>query len=288
MTKPDKELDKALTAAEENRDPAIADLVMLADELERELAGDPPSATRDRALFIEGVGARKRSMWSSLTVPAVAVIALLAFLALSGRGAMPGDALYPVREVLHSAGLASAPVDEANKHLDQAALLLAKAEGAYAAGSSQVAARYATTALKVLGQAEEHMRDLPAADRQRFARRIDDMTLRAVTFIQLGDESRPDTDDRDSSGPGSDDSDDDDNSGPGSDDSDDTDNSGSGSDDSDDRSGSDDSDNSGSGSDDSGGDNSGSGSDSSGSGSGDDREDVLDDRRDELEDRRDD
>ena len=297
MTKPEKDLDRALNATEPNGDPSIDALVMLAADIERDLAVEAPPASRDRAMFIEGVAARKRSMWSSLTIPAVAGLALLGFIAFSGRAAMPGDALYPVRRVLNSAGLASSPVEEATRHLNQARLLLAKAEGAGSAGSEERAARYATTALKILGQAEEHMRYLEARDRQRLGAQIDSLTAQAVTFIQLDVDESVESDRDDNSGSGSDDSDSDDNSGSASDDSGSDDNSGSGSDDSDsddnsgsgsDDSGSDDSNRDEiSGSDDSGGDNSGSGSDNSGSGSGDDREDVLDDRSDAMEDRAD-
>jgi hypothetical protein len=297
MRNTEKNLDKALTGFERTGDVEIDGLVDVADDLTRQLAVGVPSQPRERALFIEGVGARKRSFLSSLIAPAIAVAALMLVIAVIGRTALPGDSLYPVRKVLRSAGLATSPATDLERELEKAQLDIDKAQAAVDRGSDPVPS--AVAALMHLGRAEGYLNEVDASDRVGFEGDIAFLEEQAVVLIKIGP-----ADDKggqrsgsgdDSSGSGSDDSGGDtsgsddsggDSSGSGSDDSggdtsgsDDSsgDNSGSGSDDSgSDTSGSDDStdDNSGSGSADSGGDTSGSGSgdstdDNSGSGSGD-------------------
>jgi hypothetical protein len=278
MTRREKELARALDGFEKTGDHELDSLVETADALTEGLAVSTPAHPVGRAMFIEGVAARKRSFMSSLVAPGVAVIALLIVIAAFGRSALPGESLYPVRNVLRSAGLASAPNTELQAEIDDARLLLTRARSAYERDQDE-GERFVIAALMSLGRAEGFLDDVGAADRVTFESRIDALRTQAVSLIHIGDEL--DDDDRsgrsgdDGSGTGSDDSgSDDDNSGSGGDD----DNSGSGSDDS----GGDD-DNSGSGS-----SNSGSGSDSSGSGSGSDDADDLQDRQDDLRDEQED
>jgi hypothetical protein len=291
MNNPETDLDRALTTSSRTGDPEVDDLATTAGIVAQALAVPTPRSAQDRALFIEAVAARKRSLLSRVAAPSIAIAATFVVLAVLGRAAVPGEALYPVNQVLRTAGLAGDPVVGIERDLQDARLLVGRARSAIAT-STAGAERLAVSALMELGQARDHLRALEPGDRALYEAQIETLTDRALSVIRLSveeadrdDNSGPGSgeDDSDNSGPGSDnsgsgsdDSDDDsDNSGPGSDNSGSgSDNSGSGSDDSDD-----DSDNSGSGS-----DNSGSGSDSSGSGSGDDAED----RADELEDRADD
>ena len=263
MTRREKELERALEGLDRTGDEELDALVDTADDLSTRFSSIVPSRPEGRAMFIEGVTARKRSFVSSLAAPGIAVAAFLVFLAVLGRGAAPGESLYPVRNVLRSAGLAEAPTVEIDKEVDDASLALAQARSSFDEGP-RVVERLAAAALMSLGRAEGYLDQVGAGDRALFEDRIAALRLRALSLIRMS-ATDDDLESDDSSGPGSDEGDDD-NSGPGSgsDDSSD-DNSGSGSDDSDD-------DSSGSGSDDSGsGDSSGSGSgggDSSGSGSG--------------------
>jgi hypothetical protein len=250
MTNREKELEQALAGFERTGDTEIDSLVDSADGLARHFAAPTPAHPRARALFIEAVAARKRSFMSSLAVPAMAAAALLVFIAVMGRSALPGESLYPVRNVLRSAGLATAPTSELQKELDEAEFYLARAEAAFDRGSDD-AERFAVAALKSLGRAEAYLDDVGDADRVRLEGTISVLSTKAITLIRL-EATTPDLDHN--SGNGSDDSESQDNSGSGSDDSGSDDNSGSGSD------------NSGSGSDDSGSDDSGS-DDNSGSGS---------------------
>lgn len=278
MKNPETDLDRALVTSSRTGDPEIDDLATTAGIVAQALAVPAPRQAQDRALFIEAVASRKRSLVSRVAAPAIAITATFVVLAVLGRGAVPGEALYPVNQVLRTAGLAGDPVVGIERDLNDARLLIQRARNALD-DSSAGAERLAVSALMELGQARDHLRALEPRDRALYEAEIEALTDKALNVIHLSAQETDDDRD-DSSGPGSgDDADDDsDNSGPGSE------NSGSGSDDPDD-----DSDSSGSGSDSSGSgsddsDNSGSGSDSSGSGSGDDAED----RADELEDRADD
>lgn len=253
MTNREKELEKALAGSDRSGDPEIDSLVDSADDIARHFAVPTPDHPRARALFIEGVGARKRSVMSSLLVPAMAAAALLVFIAVMGRSALPGESLYPVRNVLRSAGLATAPTNELQQQLEEAELLVNRAQTAWERGSDDYE-RLAATALMTLGRAEGYLGDVADPDRLSFQATIVELRTRAVTLIRLGGTLLEV--DGDGGNGGSDDSDDD-NSGSGSSSDSDDDNSGSGSD----GSGSDD-DNSGpgSGSDDSDDDSSGPGS----------------------------
>ena len=259
MTGREKELERALTDFERTGDEELDALVDTAEDLTSHFAASVPARPEGRAMFIEGVGARKTSILSSLAVPGLAVVVLLVALAVLGRTALPGESLYPVRNVLRSAGLADAPDEDIQREIDDAALLIGRARVA-SERELPHAERLAVAALMGLGRAEGYLDEVGTADRALFETRIDSLRVRALALLRVA----LDEDDRGSdSGSGSDDSGGDDSSGSGSDDSgsDDSSGSGSGSDDS----ASGDSSGSGSGSDDSGG------GDSSGSGSGDDR-----------------
>ena len=255
MTKREKELERALAGFERTGDEEVDALVDTADDLMTRFATPTPSRPEGRAMFIEGVGARRRSIASSLVVPGLAVIILLLSVAIMGRSALPGESLYPVRNVLRSAGLAEAHDADIRRELDDAALLVSRARAALEE-SPATARRLAVSALMSLGRAEGYLDHVGSDDRVLFESRIDFLRSRATALILRpaedggANEGSDDVgDDNSGSGSGSDDS--------GSDDS--------GSDDS----GSDDSGSDGSGSDDDSGSDDGSGS-ASGSGSGSD------------------
>ena len=252
----EKALEAALHTGAANED--TRPLVDTATRLKKDLAIDVPPADRQRALFLSGVAARQRSIFSParVLVPALA-IAVIIFAGFAGQNAVPGQRLYPVREALNSVGIGESPLEEIEDQLWLATRLVREAEASLERNPGK-ALRLAVEAVESLGPARALVPDL---DGQRAAKlhQIEALEDRAVNVIV--EASSPSDDEDDDSGAGSDDPGEggDDNSGPGSDDSGTDDNSGSGSDDSA-------SDNSGSGSDDSGSDDSsGSGSDDSGS-----------------------
>lgn len=286
--KREKELDRVLTG-EIAGDDELGPLEDVARELDRALAVEAPPARRERAMFVHSVAGRskKSSLALRVAIPAAVALGVIALATYAGNTATPGEALFPVREALAQAGLASTPLEDVNRLLDEAAQSVERAEAAEEL-SPDTATRHAEEAIALLIDARQPLSELSGEQREAKAERLEDLRDRAIDVLgetspaaeerqeELEDlreerqdlreerqeflEERRDADD--SSGPGSGDED---NSGPGSGDSGE-DNSGPGSDDS----GGDD--NSGSGSDDSGSgsDNSGSGSDNSGSGSDDD------------------
>jgi hypothetical protein len=266
MTNQERELDRVLASSTRSDDAEIEDLARTADDLTRSLAAAPPAATGERALFIEAVAARHRSMSSSLLVPGMAVVGFMLVIAIMGRGAVPGEALYPVRNVLRSAGLANAPVEVLETRLEAAETLVDRAEDALDRSAPEAAEDLAAAALQKLGEVGALIGELEADDRADFAEEIAELQEEALIVIRLASDQEAINDDSSGSGSG--------NSGSGSDDgSEDSSGSDSGSDD---RSGSGsgddtegDSSGSGSGSDDNKGSDSSS-DDSSGSGSGDD------------------
>ena len=266
MTNQERELDRILASSSRSDDAEVEDLARTADDLTRSLAATPAAATGERALFIEAVAVRRRSMSSSLLVSGIAVVGFMIVMAIMGRGAAPGEALYPVRNVLRSAGLANAPVEVLETRLESAENLVERAEDALDRSASEAAEDLAAAALLKLGEVGALIGELEADDRQDFAEEIAELQEEALIVIRLA--SDQEAIDSDSSGSGSGSS----GSGSGSSGSG-SGSSGSGSDDSNEDSsgpgsGSDDSSGSGS-SGDSDGDSSGSGSgDSSGSGSG--------------------
>jgi hypothetical protein len=224
MTKePDERLDAALYG--ETPDPDIAPLVEIARDLEGAFGTHIPRAHRDRALFVEGVRARRRGVpWGGVAASAVAASCLV-LIALLGRSALPGEALYPVRRALNNVGLAQSASDEADKHIDRARRLLLRAE-------RQESPAALLSAIYELETARRLLEDQSGADARAKLITIERREAQALDLIDELDE----TDDDDSSGPGS--GDDDDSSGPGSGDEDDTDDSsGPGSGDEDDSSG---------------------------------------------------
>ncbi|MGH2734625.1 MAG: hypothetical protein ACRDKZ_03510, partial [Actinomycetota bacterium] len=255
------------------------------DRLEQELEQmfneiSAPSARRDRALFVAGVAARKpKPIWQRALVPAMGVAIVFISLSVASLKAAPGQALWSVRNVLNSVGLAQ-PVEIVNKGIRAAEADVERAEDALDDDDLDQAQRFVDRALERVGEASIHLEDLSGEAREEAVEDIEDVRedvsdtrediakARLELFEERAEERAGDDD---SSGPGSgSDDDSDDSSGPGSDDdSDDSSGSGSGDSDSDDSSGSG---SGGSGSDDSSGSGSGgSGSDdSSGRGSGSD------------------
>ena len=284
--KQERELDELLGTGRRSPDPAIDPLIGQADEVRKELSVLAPAAGRERALFVQGVGARSHPLLPlRFLMPAAAVVAAIAVLAGFGKSAMPGQTLYPVREALASVGLASSAEEEIHRRVDNARAELRTADGLLD-DRPAAAQRLILAAIGDLQRARDLSGDLKGEERTDYLEEMSEMegwAIEMLTAITLGPDDQTeildedDSDERldededqdeDNSGPGGGDDSGDDSSGSGSGDDD---SSGSGSDDdsggddssgsgSDDDSGGDDSSGSGS-DDDSGGDSSGSGSD---------------------------
>jgi hypothetical protein len=258
MSDPSRELDRLLSSGGDVPEE-LASAVEAARQLEQRFQATVPDASRERALFIQAVaGSKRRPHFGRAFAPALAAAAVAGVIGFLAGSALPGDTLYPVRDVLGKVGLTDTAREEAAQHLDRASDDLDAAELAFQ-GESLLAARdLAGDALAEVNLARRLISKLDDADALR--ERADDLEEGADELIEdildvrgeAANERGGDDVRDDNSGPGSVESGDD-NSGPGSDDSggDDSGSDGSGSD---------------SGSGVSGGDNSGSGSDDSGSG----------------------
>ncbi|MDQ3986127.1 MAG: hypothetical protein M3280_06470 [Actinomycetota bacterium] len=276
----ERKLDRALGGGKDADDPRITSLLQQADEVQESLRRGPPSEPRERSLFIQAL-TRRRSRFAPLKAlaPVAVVVAGLLAIAGFGRTALPGDALYAVREALASVGLAKTPVEEADRRIDDAEETLEDAELIILRSPGE-ARSMTLDAIVDLGRAKRLLGDVNADQREALLARVEQAQERAVRLLVDVSEvlkarrgaasptpapspsaSQEDEDD-DNSGPGGDDGHDDDNSGPGSDDDD----SGPGGDD--DSGPGSDGDSSGPGSDGDGGDNSGPGGGGGGSGSG--------------------
>lgn len=289
--KPEETLEEYLKDRSIPDDPQLASLARAADRLERSLDVEAPDAYGERALFIQGVAARRPGFpWARLMVPVMAASLFVLFVAL-GRDAQPGDALYGFRTALTRVGLAEDPGQSAIAILNDAEEELERGNERLDSGNFIGARGSAEKVLRQVQQAKALLEDASGERREEGLERAEDVldgarelneeieeeefendpSEQAEERLEREEERREEAEEaaeeeaeeaeeagEDNSGSGSDDSGGDDNSGSGSDSGGD-DNSGSGSDDS----GGDDSSGSGSGGD-SGSD------DSSGSGGGDD------------------
>ena len=284
--KPEETLDEYLNDRTIPDDPELASLARAADRLERGLDVETPEAYRERALFIQGVAARKPGFpWARLMVPVMALSLFVMFVAI-GRDARPGDSLYGFRKALDTVGLAEDPGQSAAALLNEAEEELEIGDERIDRGNIAGARASAEKVLRLVQEANVLLEDASgerleeglerAQEYQDAARELNeeieeeevenDPSEQAEERIERREERREEfEEEREEAEEAAEEAAEGDNSGSGSDGSGGDDNSGSGSDDS----GGDDSSGSGSGGDDSGGDDSG-GGDSSGSGSGDD------------------
>ena len=269
--------------SDNEKDLRQEDLEPTAERIEAALSVDVPDARREKAMFVAGVGAARRSRgWLGPYVPALAAVIMLLAIGIVARTAQPGQTLYPVRKVLGNVGLAPSTAGDIRGELDRADKLLVRA-AANVTSDPALAQELVRGAWSALDRAEELAGELDSDRRGPFEREIEALEERAEQADEAaeetleareeaaedaeGDSSGSGSGGGDSSGSGSGSGGDDDSSGPGS--GDDSSGSGSGSDEDSSGSGSG-GDSSGSGGDDSSGSGSGSGSggDSSGSGSG--------------------
>jgi hypothetical protein len=127
---PELELDRALELGWPVEDPTVADLNDLASRVEHWLTCEPPPARQERALFAAGVVGARRARPSRAFKPAIVAAALLVTLGWVGRDALPGETLYPVRQVLGSVGLAPSMLEEIDKRIVTARAKVESAESA--------------------------------------------------------------------------------------------------------------------------------------------------------------
>ena len=152
----ERRLDRAL-GGHPGDDPEIASLIEVARDLERTFTVDTASKARERAMFVAGVGARRRGPHiARFLVPALAVL-LVIMLGLAGRVALPGDTLYPVRQGLQKVGLATSAWEAIDADIARAARQIGAAETALSAGELSSAEARADAAIAGLVGALEKL-----------------------------------------------------------------------------------------------------------------------------------
>ncbi len=201
--------------SDREKDLQAEELADLARRLEAALEVEAPGAHREKALFVAGAAARRRSpAWSGALAPAAAVVVVLVVLALVSRTAQPGETLYPVRQVLGGVGLAPSTAREIRTQLDRAEELVAQA-AASATTSPERAKSLAFDADATLERAERLVDELDGARQEAFENEIEALEERADAAYDAADDALDEREDEDdSSGSGS--GEDDDSSGPGS------------------------------------------------------------------------
>ena len=211
MTKnEERDFDAALRGAHVD-DQETSSLAHVARELERVLAVEAPTAPRERAMFVHGVAASgHRSLGAMrLAVPAFALVLLGTLIGVAGRGALPGDALYPVREVLLEVGLAPPAAQLVDARIDSADRLLdrARAQPEQRMGEAH---RLALRAIGALASARRLAEELDAPARATTLKNVrvletaaSDVIVEAASPGGLASPSPSGDPNDDSSGPGS-------------------------------------------------------------------------------------
>ena len=94
-------------------DREVDELLDQAEQVREELRVSAPAARRERAFFTQAVATRSGSVFPlRFLAPAALLVAGVVALAGFGRTALPGQALYPVREPLASMGLTATTEEE--------------------------------------------------------------------------------------------------------------------------------------------------------------------------------
>ena len=193
----ERRLDRALRE-QAGDDPEIASLVEVARDLERTFSVDTASKARERAMFVAGVGARRRGPHiARFLVPALAVL-LIIMVGLAGRVALPGDTLYPVRQALQKVGLATSAWEAIDADIARATRHIDAAETALAAGDLVAAEQSADVAITRLGRALERIETIDGAgksDRTLLIHTLRDRAEEVVAAVERA-EDRPDPADR--------------------------------------------------------------------------------------------
>lgn len=190
-------LDRAL-AGHSNDEPEVDSLVAVARDLLRSFAIEPETSSRERAMFVVGVAARRRGPGlTRFLVPALALL-LVVLVGFASRVALPGDALYPVREALQRVGLATSPWAAVDEEIDRATRHVLAAEAALGARDLPSAEESANAAIARLDNALERLEGLDGGGKITRVLQITTLQDRAEEVIAAVEraEDKPDPSDR--------------------------------------------------------------------------------------------
>lgn len=192
----ERALDRALSAGQ----AAEGDLALLTEIGERirnAYLTITPNHRAQRAMFVTAIGAQRRSAgWMRAFAPATVTALLLIGIMFLGRTALPGQAFYPVREVLRTVGLAPVSSEEVNSLLEQADRMLDEAESASMSDPGR-GERLAFQATRIIGMIEGAIDELEIDERSRFNDELGDLLARAKAILATEAASDEDVDDGD-------------------------------------------------------------------------------------------
>lgn len=164
-----KALDRTLRRDEASGDEDIDSLLEIARDLIEGFDIDLPDARRERALFIEGVKARRGGLAAAvagIAVPAALIVALVGFLLYASLAGEPGQPLYGVKRALAGAGLAPSAEDDIDDRIRAAGRRLDAAQESLIS-QPEDAGRLALDAAFHLGAARRLLPELDAEERSR-------------------------------------------------------------------------------------------------------------------------
>ena len=165
--------------SDREKDLQAQELADLARRLEAALEVETPDARSEKALFVAGAGARRRSSsWLGVLVPGAAVVVVLLVVGLVSRTALPGDTLFPVRKVLGGVGLAPSTAKEVRARMDEAERLVVAASEVIFTSPEQ-ARRLALQALSALEETDELVDEIEGARQESFEDEIEALEERA-------------------------------------------------------------------------------------------------------------
>ena len=149
----------------------------LGRKLRDHLEIEPPNRSAARTMFIAAVAARRRRPAWRVLAPVALGLVLLTSLGAVARTALPGQTLYPIREVLHSVGLAPSIAHEVAHRLDTARAALN--EGEEPADAQE--------AIAALASARELLGEVSGTERSDLASEMEELEQEALGLLALDD-----------------------------------------------------------------------------------------------------
>ncbi|MEA2461714.1 MAG: hypothetical protein QOH90_1891 [Actinomycetota bacterium] len=180
---PEDALDRVLSGGDD-ADPLVNDLAVVAGDLKAMInEHGSPSGSHERVVFVQGMGAQGHSPspWRFVG-PAAVVVSLLALLGFVSHSAIPGQALYPVRRIMSSIGLAESPLHEADRRIGSVEAAVQTAEEVEADWPSE-ADDLAVRGITGLSLARELLEDVGSPQASTRLEQIEGLEARAKGVI---------------------------------------------------------------------------------------------------------
>lgn len=180
-------LDQALSSGERIDESELSGLLDVRERLRQSFSAESGGGRRERVMFLGGVAARRRDVSPVGRLAWVAAVLVLLFtMNIMGRTALPGQALYPVRQVLHSVGLAASLTEVADEGILAARGLVASGEKSLGKGRANAALTESRAAIVILGNVRDllaHLGGGESASRLISVQELEDRAFAVVAAI---------------------------------------------------------------------------------------------------------